>query len=320
MKKLLNWVLPAFLGIVPVLGMDDSAGEIKDSFFTKKDTAVSIRMVYESGQNVMAMVDATDSKETKSKKVITECAPDGWEMNDETRTYKEKVIAQIICGTEMLEQAYTKRLESGYIPLVELKGANFVGDILIANADLQPGTKATLHNLSRFERPNKTILETKGPVLQEIIAQIWYKDGPTTGEEFLKETEGTQAVVAKFVLEEGIIGKMIEELYPVIRTVDIGLTFNYNWCWKHQEETQAGFKKFGRKELRHAHRTYAATPTTPVIKKNTLNDKATNVFAGLTETLLTQLSQQDIGGGQKNEPSCTPNNHTNGLPAGYRVV
>ena len=63
MKKILNWVLPDFLGIVPVLGMDDSPGEIKDSFFTKKETAVSIRMVYESGQNVMAMVDAKELKQ-----------------------------------------------------------------------------------------------------------------------------------------------------------------------------------------------------------------------------------------------------------------
>ena len=32
MKKLLKWVLPAILGIVPALGMEDPYGEIKDEF------------------------------------------------------------------------------------------------------------------------------------------------------------------------------------------------------------------------------------------------------------------------------------------------
>jgi hypothetical protein len=46
MKKLLKWVLPALMGIVPVWGMDE-AGMINDPFFIKDGVARSISRVIE---------------------------------------------------------------------------------------------------------------------------------------------------------------------------------------------------------------------------------------------------------------------------------
>lgn len=316
MKKLLQWVLPAFLGIVPVLGGDEI---ITDPFFTKSDTAVSIRMVYESGPNVVALVDATDSTKTASLKVNAACAPDGWDMDDTARLYREKVLAQVICGTQALEKAYTKRQEFPYDPISSVQGASFVNDVLVERADLLPGVKVSLRNLQHFQRPNKTKLEVKSDIIQEAIVQILYDGKIVMAEDFLKEPEGTKATVAMFSLIDDQPATMLEELYPIIRTVATDPTFDFYYCWKHELETQAGIKNLGKKVMRHAHSRFSATPTALAIKKNTLNDSKT-IFKGNTETLLTLLSQQQIGSGQKNEGQCTQHNFTTGFPNGYRVV
>ena len=126
MKKILNWVLPAFLGIVPVLGTGmgmDEVGVINDPFFIKNNVARSISRVVENGPKIMALVTVTDDSETtKSKLVEALCATVGWQNNDDQLNAQETINAQIICGPDFLEKHHVRALRVPYTLERETEG------------------------------------------------------------------------------------------------------------------------------------------------------------------------------------------------------
>lgn len=311
MKKLVKWVAPVFLGILPTWSAD---GKITDPFFTNPGTKVSIKSVYESGPNVMALVEADDSKgKPVSIRVAATCVPNGWEMDDTTRLYREKVLAKVTYGKDTIEQSYTLTQEVPYPLTGTYSDVPFINSDHVKPQDLLPGMKATLHTMFRYQRPDKKTVDVKSAVIQDIIAQIFYNGKVVEAVDFLKEPEGTLATVAMFSLIDGAAATMLRELYPVIRTVDTGPTVDFLYCEDHQQ-VNVGSKKNKKWEWQHTIKKYAATPSTIVIRRTPVDTNTAPILAGATDTPLALQSEKK---GQKN---CTTHNSGTGLPAGHHIV
>lgn len=172
MKKLLKWVLPAFLGIVPILGADDSIGEIKDPFFTKDSTVRSISRVVESGPKLMAQVTATDNVETKNKLVEALCATVGWQNNDAQHYAQEIVKAQVICGSDFLEKDHVKALKTNYEVLDELEIRKLLnGSEVKETYEPLVGETVVVSKAQLYKRPDGSTYKEPGVELYQLMLE-----------------------------------------------------------------------------------------------------------------------------------------------------
>lgn len=179
MKKLLNWVLPAFLGIVPAWGMEQP-GIIEDPFFTSPGTACSIRMVVEAGPAIKALVDATNETQTKSKLVEALCATTGWKMNDPELFGQEQVNAQVICGTQVLEKEHTRAFKTIYKLIGESELKTLGGAEVKETYQPLVGETVTVFKAALYQRPDGTTYKKIGEELYELTCE----ETRTTGAPF----------------------------------------------------------------------------------------------------------------------------------------
>jgi hypothetical protein len=177
MKKILNWVLPAFLGIVPALGAED-LGIINDSFFTKDGVARSISRVVENGPKIMAQVTGTDSNETRNKLVEALCATVGWQNNDDQLNAQEIINAQIICGPDFLEKHHVRALRVPYTLEKETEGKFLQGILMKENDALPVGETVAVCKLIEYKRPDGTIFIKSGETLYELLLEETRVTGP----------------------------------------------------------------------------------------------------------------------------------------------
>lgn len=177
MKKLLQWVLPAFLGIVPILGAEEM-GIINDPFFTQDGAARSISRVIEAGPKVMAQVTATDANETKNKLVEAMCATVGWQNNDDQLNAQEIIKAQIVCGPDFLEKEHTKALRTPYTPIKETEGRLLRGIPMKGGDSLPVGERVDVCKFIEYKRPDNTIFMKTGDVLYQLLLEETRVAGP----------------------------------------------------------------------------------------------------------------------------------------------
>lgn len=178
MKKILNWVLPAFLGIVPVLGMDE-VGVINDPFFIKENMARSISRVVENGPKIMAQVTVTDDTGiTKSKLAEALCAPVGWQNNDDQLNAQEIINAQIICGPDLLEKHHVRALRVPYTLEKETEGKFLQGVPMKEDDALPVGEAVEVCKLIDYKRPDGTHYIKSGETLYELLLEETRAPGP----------------------------------------------------------------------------------------------------------------------------------------------
>lgn len=177
MRKLLKWVLPAFLGIVPALGMDE-VGIINDPFFIKDGVARSISRVVESGPKIMAQVTATDPNETRNKLAEALCATVGWQNNDDQLNAQEIVKAQIICGSDFLEKDHVRALRVPYTVVKETEGRSRQGVPMKENDTLPVGETVEVCKLIEYKRPDGTFYIKTGETLYQLLLEETRVAGP----------------------------------------------------------------------------------------------------------------------------------------------
>jgi len=178
MKKLLSWVLPAFIGIVPSFGMDE-VGIINDPFFTKDGVVRSISRVIENGPKVIAQVTATDAEETtKNKLVEALCATVGWQNNDDQLNAQEIIKAQIVCGSDFLEKDHVKALQTPYTLLRETEGKLLHGILMKEEDSLPVGEPIDVCTLMEYKRPDNTTFIKNGDVLYQLLLEETRIVGP----------------------------------------------------------------------------------------------------------------------------------------------
>lgn len=171
MKTLLKWVLPAFLGIVPALGMDQ-AGIIDDPFFVKEGTACSISRLVEVGTTIKALVTATDALENKTKLVEAMCAPAGWQNNDTELFAQERVKAQVLLSNgDLLEKEHAKALRVPYTLVKETEGRVLQGIPMKEKDSLPVGEPVEVSKLIEYQRPDGTIHVKSGEMLYELLLE-----------------------------------------------------------------------------------------------------------------------------------------------------
>lgn len=183
MKKILQWVVPVFLGLAPTWGAED----IADKTFLSKEGIYSISGVYEEtggdGRTcIKAIVDGTfltqfeGTTETVRREVVARFSQTGWEHNDRDLKSKQKGKVFILANGVKIDAptSYTRDLEFPYesIKLEQPKEGKFLKGALLQGTDLLPlGERVQVCLVSDYLRPDKTIYTTYGQALYELLRE-----------------------------------------------------------------------------------------------------------------------------------------------------
>jgi len=270
----------------------------------------------EENGKIMAFVTATfPTKEVMETHIpATGFTPTGWDCNDSEKHCRRKGKVFIVNGRQRIEAPYTKAEEFPYTHLASQKGAVQVGNEQKQSTDLLPGMKGIETDIERFQRKDDKIVEIKSSP-KEIIAYLTFDGKPIEADTFMKDNPaGTKGDVEKFSVENKAPKDKLEHLYQVVIRETVEPAFFYDSCREHKEE-----RTFKGASVRHAYDIYTAVPTTRTLNKITPEGEEKTIITGPREVLLTLHSQEKLGAGQKNRPTCTL--HRGGeLPPGYRLT
>jgi hypothetical protein len=95
----------------------------------------------------------------------------GWEHHDPEHVSYEKVSAQVICGAQLLEKEYAKKLKTNYKPIGESEIRTLNGSEVKDTYDPAVGETVTVSKATLYERPDGSVYKEIGESLYQLILE-----------------------------------------------------------------------------------------------------------------------------------------------------
>lgn len=312
MKKILNWVLPAFLGIVPVLGMDETT-----KFLNNPKCIYSIAEVYEDGDDVKAIVDRTTETSNHSqmhvKAVFTHVR---WKNDDEARISKDEGKV-IVFSNGRNEKLYTKEAEHPYDIKEPTTTINLFAGNSVTNSNLPLGEAVDTFQQTVYERKDKTTYTDKGPITKAIAVALLDGKVITPINLFIDAPINVPLNVVKLKspidnLENIPVDDSSSVIYRIILKQK-NVTSLFHRCYEHKDETcNQGFKVT--KKFRHWWEYYEKTDLVTEVFK--IIDGQETLLADLRKSEPVSIRATSRDSGRTNHPDCPGQV----LPEGYKVI
>ena len=309
MKKLLKWVLPAFLGIMPILGTDQAD---KD-FLNRPNTIYSISDVYEDGNGVRAIVDATpaagESMQQHVKALFTHIR---WEHDDPHHFSKSAGKILVFSSNGRNEKPYTRKEEHPYILTEPTRIINLLAGETLTNANLPLDQAVETYEQTVYERKDNTLyIEKKGPITV-VATPIFHGERVQVNKLFDIVPVNMPVNVVKMV--SGNTGNLDSIIYQLILR-QRNVISSFNRCYEHKGEVcNQGLFKITNK-LRHWWETYEKTDQVTEIFK--LSDGQETIIPGISKSVPLSLRRTERDSGRTNHPDCAGQKE---LPKGYLVI
>lgn len=312
MKKLLNWVLPAFLGIVPVLGMDETT-----SFLNNPKCIYSISEAYEDGDDVKAIVDRTTETGSHSqlhvKAIFTHVR---WKNDDEARISKDEGKV-IVFSNGKNEKPYTKEAEHPYDIKEPTATINLFAGNSVTNSNLPLGEAVDTFQQTVYERKDKTTYTDKGPITKAIAVVLLDKKVFTPINLFIDAPINIPLNVVKLKAPiDNLENIPTDEINSVIYQIILrqrNVISSFHRCYEHKDEvSNRGIKVT--KQLRHWWEYYEKTDLVTEIFK--IVDGQETLLANLNKSEPVTLRMTNRDSGRTNHPDCAGQ----ALPEGYKVI
>lgn len=312
MKKLLSWVLPAFIGIVPALGMDDPT-----NFLNQPKSIYSISDVYEDGDDVMAIVDrTTETGDHKQQHVKAKFTHIRWENNDATHISKDagKVL---VFSNGRNEQPYTKETEHPYDVKEPTTTINLFSSSILTDANLPLETAVDTFQQTVYERKDKTTYTDKSPVTKAIAVALMDGKIIKSTNLFTDAPLDTPLNVVKLAPTiDDLENIAIDDSAPVIYQIILkqrSVASLFNRCYEHKDEVcNQGFKVT--KKFRHWWESYEKTDLITEVFK--IVDGQETILANLSKSEPVSLRCTSRDSGRTNHPDCPGQ----AFPEGYKVI
>ncbi|MDF3033553.1 MAG: hypothetical protein K0R76_507 [Alphaproteobacteria bacterium] len=315
MKKLVQWVLSAFLGIAPALGADWA----DDPFLNQPGFTYQIAGVFEDEvegkMKLSASVKATSpANEITRRRIPAAFTPTGWHHSDPLLSSTRQGIAYILCNDEKIEKPYEKAERHPY-ELLQESIVNLMGGVSTPDEALPLGVKISVATQKDFKRPGGSIYKLLSEHADAVTVATLVggdEDKKILPEELLDLPSGT---VLNVYLDRGAGAADRRFIYQLLIKENSVAKGTIYQCFQEGEEwQQRGLNRY--RQLRHWWKHFNGIEVTRAAYR-VVGGIETPVL-GLSKSEL-QLSTLKTEGGRENHAEC-PAPYGRNLPPNSRIV
>jgi hypothetical protein len=176
MRKLVNWILPAVLGITQVF----AAEETDQTFCNQPGAVYSINYAFDdmnpqdNSKRYVAAVDRTIAEpfSTKQREVVARFRNPAWAMNDVNKIGILSGTVFIICNGQQVTKSYTHQEGTPYEIVSRIERARFCdGNQIAEDQSLPVGKEVEVRQATTYKRPDNSLFIEQGNLLYKLILE-----------------------------------------------------------------------------------------------------------------------------------------------------